>query len=234
MKPYYDDGRGIVIYHGDSVQIVPTLKDKPSMVFTSPPYNVGLKYKGYHDKRDDFQSWIHDVLKVCFAACEDSARGYFTIHESMIFWMRESAEKAGWTYGQLLTWCKSNLVGGAGKRITGDWNLLSEWIFLLRKGKRTAMLNDAAGNTFNWFLESCPQSTFNGNRHRWHAAQMSLNLACRIIRRTPGELVLEPFCGSGTTLLACKLIGRKAIGIDVDESACEIAAKRLAQEVFAL
>ena len=232
VKPYYEDS-AVTIYHGDCLEVLPSLP-KADLIFTSPPYNKGLKYNAYVDKRDDFEEWIGNVLDVCFNAAASPSRAYFVVAEQMLFWMRHLAERSGWTYGQLLTWCKTNLVGGSGSRITGDWNALSEWILLFRKGKRGPMLADDEGNTFNWFLEACPQSTFSGDRFREHVAQMPLKLALRIIRRTPGELIVDPFLGSGTTVLAAKRLHRRAIGIDIDESACEIAARRLSQEMLPL
>jgi len=50
----------------------------------------------------------------------------------------------------------------------------------------------------------------------------------------PGDLVLDPFCGTGTTLRACKDSGRPAIGIEIEERYCEIAAKRMSQGVLSM
>ena len=65
-----------------------------------------------------------------------------------------------------------------------------------------------------------------------HPAPFPLSLARMAIGATNAALILDPFMGSGTTLRAAKDLGRKAIGIEVDERYCEIAAKRLGQEVL--
>jgi site-specific DNA-methyltransferase (adenine-specific) len=73
-------------------------------------------------------------------------------------------------------------------------------------------------------------------RERQHPNQKPDGLVANFIEWTTvlGDLVLDPFMGSGTTLRAAKDLGRKAIGIDIEERYCEIAARRLSQEVLAL
>jgi len=69
-----------------------------------------------------------------------------------------------------------------------------------------------------------------------HPAVMPVELAARAIRLStwPGETVLDPFAGTGTTLVAARLLGRRAIGVEVSERYCELAAKRLAQGTLEL
>ena len=69
-----------------------------------------------------------------------------------------------------------------------------------------------------------------------HPCPFPVTLAVRCISATtrPSETVLDPFMGSGTTLLAAKSLGRRAIGIEIEERYCEIAAQRCSQEVLGL
>ena len=74
-----------------------------------------------------------------------------------------------------------------------------------------------------------------GASTKHHPAPFPLELATRLVRMFSfvGDTVLDPFCGSGTTLLAAKELGHCAIGVEIEERYCEIAAKRLSQEVMA-
>ena len=82
-------------------------------------------------------------------------------------------------------------------------------------------------------IDSAMNATLNGDEFWPHPCQKPVRLMRRIIDLTSG-LVLDPFMGSGTTLVAAKRIGRKAIGIEREERYCEIAAKRLQQEALPL
>jgi site-specific DNA-methyltransferase (adenine-specific) len=76
--------------------------------------------------------------------------------------------------------------------------------------------------------------TFMPDLNNEHPAPFPEELPTRCIDPSPGDVVLDPFAGSGTTLKAAKRLGRKAIGIEIEEEYCEIAVQRLAQGVLAL
>jgi DNA modification methylase len=72
----------------------------------------------------------------------------------------------------------------------------------------------------------------NPDGKREHPTQKPLSLMKWCLKFVPIGVVVDPFAGSGTTLIAAKELGRRAVGIEIEERYCEIAAKRLSQEVF--
>lgn len=98
------------------------------------------------------------------------------------------------------------------------------------KGQKDTVGNWIPLTSNVWRIQPESRGPETGN----HPAPFPTELAARCIRLStwPGELVLDPFMGSGSTLLAARDLGRRAIGIELSERYCEIAAKRLGQAVL--
>ena len=239
MKPYYEHA-GITIYHGDCREILPWLP-KVDAVITDPPYSVsvagyvhvGLPGKG--SRRLDF-----------FKGDDDWAAMTALVVEAI-----EKAEAQLKESGSVYAWCGHRQFG----------NILSYFEskgystrFLVWAKKCPAPAPPNAG--WSSGAELCiyaykPGRTWNGkwqennvlvfDSYRFgkpgkvdHPTQKPLDLIQKLVRLSTSEThtILDPFMGSGTTLVAAKNLGRKAIGLEIEEKYCEIAAERLSQEVF--
>ena len=212
MKPYYDDGQ-ITIYHGDCREILPTL-GPVDLVLTDPPYGINHRSHGQlfreaipilGDSNGSSYQWL-DGLGLPLVA----------------FYSPYAMPDIEWR--SILVWVKGKHVGIGGDRET-CWKRDFELIGVKRnhdlEGGR-----DSAVLMFN--AVSPPPSG--------HVAEKPIGLMRYLVQKITrvDETVLDPFMGSGTTLRAAKDLGRKAIGIEIEERYCEIAVKRLAQEVLPL
>lgn len=206
------------------------------VILTSPPYNVGLRYEGFEDRLspDEHKEFNRRWLVEAYRIAQDGCRLYVIVSDEMLWWMRPLAEEIGWRWGQALTWCKPNLCGRSGysARISNDWNYMSEFILLFRKGKRSPMLSNSLACTFNWFIETVPQRNYSGGRI--HPAQLPVSLCLKILARTPGEPVLDPFAGSGSVLVAAKMLGRRYLGFELVPQVAEAARRRLTETSYPL
>jgi len=200
------------------------------ITITSPPYNIGLEYDTYEDNisSEEYINFSTQWLDAVYNLTRDTGRLYLVLDDRLIWKLKPIAEEIGWTYAQMLVWCKPNFSGGAG-RISGEWNAMTENVLLFRKGKRTPMINsNGITTTHNYFVETAPQTNFKKDYlEKVHPAQMPVNLIRRWISRTPGQVVLDPFCGAGSVCIAAKELGRDYIGIDLSEEYCRLAEERL-------
>ncbi len=217
MKPYYQEG-GQTIYLGDFRDILPGLP-KADLVVTDPPYNtpdVGPQHKTYgggavHLPPDEYKAFCYDWFNM---ASSKSDRLIFTPGIRGLWLYPEAKWVLCWHKPASVSW---NGMGGH-----------NEWEPILIYGK-VPMPFGADHWTFGplnlkkdeWTQHPCPKNPF-----------LWAKLVEKVSR--PGETILDPFMGSGTTLRAAKDLGRKAIGIDIWEPYCEMVAKRLSQEVMDL
>lgn len=230
---YPDDYINQVI-EGDCLEVMKGIPDN-SMDFciADPPFNVDKDYQnGFNDKKleSDYFGWLKERCGEIYRTLKDSGRLYIFNTDKNIFILKPLLEALGFSYVQTLIWFGPNLVNN-GTKISWDWHCMHEPILLMRKGKRTPMLN--AGeitNAFSVLVHTRPQTNF--HEGRFHIAQKPLTLLKSIIARTPGQLGLDPFLGVGTFAKAMKDLERDFIGIEINPFYCAIARERLKQEVL--
>jgi site-specific DNA-methyltransferase (adenine-specific) len=242
MKPYYDDGT-CIIYHGDASDILPTLSDI-DLVFTSPPYNLGTKnggasgmnvkslaakslVDGYNAYRDDmpqyeYDAWQTSIVAAAWATLNDEGAIFYN-HKPRV---QGGVLKLPTDYGeglplrQIIVWDRAT-----GMNFSSSFFLpKSEWVVLWAKASFRLKDKKACEIGDVWRIRPEQDDV--------HPAPFPLALPTAAIAATTAGLVLDPFMGSGTTLRAAKDLGRRAIGIEIDERYCEIAAERLAQDVL--
>lgn len=216
MNPYYEHG-GITIYHGNCREILPTL-EPVDLVLTDPPYGIGESAG-----RNKSRSKMAVSKDYGNASWDDAPPDKETINLAIA--AGRSAIVFGGNYFALpaspcwLVWDKDN-----GATDFADCELA--WTNL-----------EIAVRRIRWRWQGMLQE--HGGKHkelRQHPTQKPLAVMKWCIERVPGnpQSIIDPFMGSGTTLRAAKDLHRKAIGIEIDERYCEIAANRLRQNVLPL
>lgn len=211
MTPYYQDS-AVTIYHGDCREIL-TLDCKSDLVVADPPYGVDLEYTEAVD--DSFGNW-KELIDETMPLMKENTRGAVLLSTSKL--EGEAYLFSRWFPDWRICWfkgacCTRSFVGFK------DW----ETIFVYGKPRGDQFhdyFHASASDVREQVIgHPCPKPD---RWARWLIGKCSLI----------GDSVLDPFMGSGTTLRAAKDLGRKAIGIEIEERYCEIAAKRMEQEVL--
>jgi DNA modification methylase len=239
VRPYYE-ADGIQIFHGDCRDVLPGLTGDLSV--TSPPYNLLRKASGaganslhvdglwrklstewYEDEMDEseYQAWQQEVIDLCLAATPCLAYNHKVRHQ--IKRTGRSLHPMQWI-GDRLLWVEIIWDRGGGVAFNSGRPIPSdERVFVLGRPVSWTSI----GLTTVWRITPRPQGID-------HPCPFPIEIPSRIIQMysLPGHTVIDPFMGSGTTLVAAKNLGRRAIGIELEEKYCEIAAKRLSQQVL--
>jgi len=217
VKPYYEHA-GITIYHGDCREILPTLP-KVDLVLTDPPYGVNLNTDNSRFSGGTAGNMAKRGNGV------GPSKGERIINDGdefdPSFMVGVDAEKIIWGWhnfpdklprGACLVWIKRNDVAFGSFLSDAE----TAW---MSKGCGVYCRRDLSNNAIA--------------NERVHPTQKPVSLMKWCLDFFPkAQTILDPFMGSGTTLCAAKDLNRKAIGIEIEEKYCEIATKRLSQEVF--
>ena len=208
VKPYYLDD-SVCIIHGDCREVLPIAAD---VLVTDPPYGVG------------YLSGWDGVLARSIEGDQDTTLRDGVLRDwepapALVFGTWRAPRPAG--VRQLLIWDTQGALGMG--TLDLPWKPSHQEIYVFGSGFVGRRTNDVLS------FHPCQASAYRG---RVHPHEKPVALLRELIGKSPPGTVLDPFMGSGTTLRAAKDLGRKAIGIEISEAYCEIAAKRMAQAVL--
>jgi DNA modification methylase len=223
MKPYYDED-GITIYHGDCRDVIVNLEN-PSLLCTDPPYGIGAA------RRKCFGNGVKRHMTGFCAGKAIPKRDYGDSawdDVAVDLQLRKS----------LMAKCSYQIIWGANYFDLGPARCYLIWDKLrgdthYADGELAWTNLDKTIRIIRWRWNGFLQENQDDKDERFHPTQKPEAVMKWAIQQAPGcEVIFDPFMGSGTTLRVAKDLGRRAIGIEIEEKYCEIAAKRLSQKVF--
>lgn len=206
------------------------MKDWPDgcvdLVIIDPPYNLGKNYGPESNDNlpsRDYWEWF-SALAFQLARVLKAGYLYMSHSDKGIYEAKPLLDKTSLRYQQTLVWWGKNGYSMQLHRKT--WSYRHELILFYEKPEALPLLAGEPGYWYTSVIEaSRPQSNFTDGR--CHPTQKPLLLYWTLLRRTPGDIVLDCCCGSGTTCVAAKKLGRRFIGIDISSEYCRIARERL-------
>jgi len=212
-KPYFETELG-ELYCGDCIEIMKDIPDgSVDLVLTDPPY--GMNYKSnYYKNGNPFGGIKGDseypvaIIKDCI---ENANCGVF----SFCRWenLKELPKSKSF-----IVWIKNNWTAGdLEHEYARQWEGIAFW-----EGKNHKFINGRPQDVID--MRRIPSTQLN------HPTEKPVSLIYEILRHNEGDIILDPFLGSGTTAVACEKLGRRWIGIEISEKYCEIAKARIKAE----
>jgi len=211
------------------------------LIFTDPPYyqyraqNVsGLKnhkdvitefeFDGFHSE-EDYLLFLENVLAECFRVCKPGASGYLWCGDDFVSYLNRMIERVGFQFRKTIHWHKTNPFPAIYTRKMFA-NSMEIMIHFSKGTPKT--WNHKPVNEMHNFIEA---PICMGKERTAHRTQKPLKVCIPFIEISshPGDLVLDPFMGSGSTAVACKKLKRNYIGFETNKEYCAIAEKRIGE-----
>jgi site-specific DNA-methyltransferase (adenine-specific) len=259
VKPYYQDD-AVTIYHGDNVSTMQQMQSESiDLVVTSPPYDNLRTYGGHSWDFEGVAKQLWRIVKpggvvvwvVADATIDGSETGTsfrqalrfmdigFRLHDTMIYEVNGTGAKgsnlAYWqTWEYMFVLAKGRVAsfhplsngkkvsGGGNRRLPNGQTKQGNWRNTEKDGRRSNIWRYNVGTNAGDEAIGDHPAIFPEALARDHILSWS----------NEGDIVLDPFSGSGTTAKMAKHNGRKAVGIEINQAYCEIAANRLSQGVL--
>ena len=252
-------GRGIREFRRSGVTVLnddfltaPLEPGSVDLVVTSPPYGVDVQYAHYDDSRpyDEYLEFSGRWLSRCLELVKDDGRACVNVpldknkggQQSVYGDVVTLAKRVGWRYFSTVIWNEQNI---SRRTAWGSWRSASapyviapvEVVLVLYKSqweKKERGTSDIGRDEFIGWTNGV--WTFPGETRRLgHPAPFPVELPRRCIKLFSyvGDLVLDPFLGSGSTLLACLATGRRGLGVEISPEYCRLAAERLSNAKLA-
>lgn len=243
--------------HGDCLSLFRqhTNIEPIDLTFLDPPFNQDKEYNAWNDNLPDeeYWGWMRDVCKEVHAITSDGGAIYFMQREKNSESVLRCLRESGWTFQNLIVWKKKTSAVPAMKRYGKHYQIIA----FGTKGKTPRLFNrlridpplpsgykyqrengmfvtdvwdDIREMTSGYFAGD--EALYDAEGIRAHKQQSPIQLLIRIILSStnPGDVVLDPFAGSGTTLVVASQLNRKSIGIELDPFNIEIIHERLSKE----
>lgn len=255
MTPAYYEDEWVTLYHGRALDVMSdwlseySEPDFGQIVVTSPPYNMGLvpggngrgmyrpgasskggRFREGYDTdpdampQDEYDALRRSELEVMWDLIPDNGAIYWN-HRQRIEHGRARLP-LGLDFPiplrQVITWDRGTGIAPNLRHYCP----VAEWVFLFAKPDFRLRSHSDSGTGDAWRLGMA------GREAEDHPAPFPVSLPLRAIETSGARSVLDPFAGSGTTLVAAKAAGVRGVGIELSERYCEIAARRLAQDAL--
>jgi DNA modification methylase len=218
VKPYYEDDL-VTLYQGDCLEITEWLQ--ADVLVTDPPYGVLAEQRGAYDRRT---GKTHDRGKYIAGDADTNARddalSLWGARPAIVFGSWRARRPQG--VNHRLIWHKEGQSPGP---LNAAFMLQDEEIYVLGSGfrKSSPPMRSVIRTT---------ESRSTEVKRIGHPTPKPIGLMELLIDRCPPGVVADPFAGSGSTLIAARNLGVKAVGAELEERYCELIAKRLSQQAF--